>query len=236
MSKKDIFEHYLNVNSGDYKQSEDKIKLFKYNYAKYFPTDKDARLLDIGPGCGEMLTLWNQSGYKNIVAVDISREVVEHCKERGLDEVTLIAGLCDFLKGEKEAYDFITMIEVIEHIKKDEILEVCNSIRRSLKPKGRVIIETPNMGAIFGSLLRYYDFTHEMGFTSHSLLYLMETVGFNQIEIKGFEGIIKKDLRSMVRKFFRDSLLYPAMRVIRKMNDSDLTEIFLPYIYATGIK
>lgn len=238
MSGDPFFKDYLSTSYGGYNEgwAEDKTNQLAYNYSGLLPLDKNARILDIGPGYGVMLSLLKRLGYKNCLAVDISEEVVDFCRKKGFGEIRLITTIQDFLRQEKEAFDFISMIEVIEHIKKEEILDVCISVRESLKAEGRVIIETPNMGAVFSSLLRYYDFTHEVGFTSHSLAQLMANAGFREIEIRGFEGIIRRDPRSAIRKFLRNGLLYPTARLIRKVNDSDLTDIVLPYIYVTAIR
>lgn len=237
MSNKSILvDSYLNVSASDYKQSEDKIKVFKYNYAKYFPIDKGATLLDIGPGLGEMLTLWKQLGYKNIMAVDVSREVVEYCKKMALGEVILITKFQDFLRGHKESLDLITMIDVIEHIDKNEILEVCSLIKDSLKPFGRLIIQTPNMGGALGLLGRYYDFTHETGFTDRSLRQVLRAAGFKTFEIYGFESIIFNDLKSMVRRLLRDLFLYPSIKLVRKIYDRDITNILNSDLFAIGTK
>ena len=237
MNKESFFENYLSSVYGclDMYQIEDKSAQFEYNYSKYFPADKNSRILEIGPGCGSMLLLWRRLGFKNYTAVDVSPQVIDFCRKKGL-EVMLIKNLQDFLKDNQERFDFISMLEVIEHIDKDEILNTFTLLKNSLKPKGRVIIETPNMGAVFGTLLRYHDFTHNVGFVSHSLLQLVITAGFEEVEIRGFEGIYRRDLRSMVRKFLRNYCLYPAIRITRKINDSDLTDILSPYIYVTAVR
>jgi 2-polyprenyl-3-methyl-5-hydroxy-6-metoxy-1,4-benzoquinol methylase len=43
-----------------------------------------------------------------------------------------------------EQFDFITLIEVIEHLSPAEIIELFSGIDRILKPSGRLILSTPN--------------------------------------------------------------------------------------------
>lgn len=239
MNKRNVlFKDYLTLAYGCLDESwiEDKLKQFEHNYLKYLPNDKNSFMLDIGPGYGCMLLLWKRLGYKNYVSVDISPEVVEFCNRKGVGEVKLITDLSEFLEDKTEAFDFICMVEVIEHIEKNKIPEICSLMKKSLKPGGRVLVETPNMGAPSGSLLRYYDFTHEIGFTSHSLFQLLTSVGFSDTQVRGFDGIYRKNLWSMIKRFLRSHLIYFIIRKLRSINDSDLTDILSPYIYATAVK
>jgi len=180
--------------------------------------------------------LWNQSGYKNIVAVDISREVVEYCKRVVLEEVILVPKLQDFLIDHKELFDLITMLDVIEHIRKDEIIEVCSLIRNSLKLHGRIIMQTPNIGGGVGALRRYDDFTHEIGFTEHSISQVLKTAGFKNIEVYGFEQIIARDLKSIIRKLLRDLFLYPTIKLVRKIYDINCMNILHSNLFVTATR
>ena len=66
---KDIFYSYVENAFGEYKQAEFKFKQFKNNYSQFFPIDKNARLLDIGIGRGEMLTCMKDWEYANYLAL-----------------------------------------------------------------------------------------------------------------------------------------------------------------------
>ena len=52
----DIYENYINIGLGAGTQTVAKIRQFEKNYNRFSPTDKEAGILDIGPGKGEIIT------------------------------------------------------------------------------------------------------------------------------------------------------------------------------------
>ena len=87
---------------------------------------------------------------------------------------------------------------IIEHLKKDEVLDFLDMIHNSLKPKGHVLISTFNSLSLFSGSIRYGDFTHEQGFTSGSLLQVLSACHFKNIKVSGEEPVIH-DARSFIR-------------------------------------
>jgi hypothetical protein len=73
------------------------------------------------------------------------------------------------------------MFDIIEHVKKDRIIELLNLVYKTLSCKGKLIIRTPNMASIVGCYGRYIDFTHEVGFTSESLRQVLSETEFVDI-------------------------------------------------------
>ena len=47
------------------------------------PVSEQPRILEIGPGRGELLTLLRERGYENVVAVDVGKEPVDFCINMG---------------------------------------------------------------------------------------------------------------------------------------------------------
>jgi 2-polyprenyl-3-methyl-5-hydroxy-6-metoxy-1,4-benzoquinol methylase len=236
MKYRQIFERYTQTAFESQKHDEAKVEVFLYNYRKYFPEDKDASMLDIGPGMGEMLLAWQRSGYKRFMAVDISKDVVDLIKRTLSLDVLLVSDIKDYLGKNAGRFDLVTMCDVIEHFSKEDILSVLESVKGSLQPGGRIIIQTPNMGAVFPALHRYNDFTHEVGFVYHSIRQVLKATGYDGIEISGFEGNTAKTLRAKTAKYLRDLLLYPAARLIRDIDYGLNPPVLHPVIYATATK
>lgn len=42
-------------------------QFFKYNYAKYLPQDKSAKICDMACGIGETVNSLNRLGYRNVI-------------------------------------------------------------------------------------------------------------------------------------------------------------------------
>ena len=70
-------------------------------------------------------------------------------------------------------------MDVLEHCTRDEIVIILQQTYRILKKGGIVLIHVPNAEGIFGSKVRYSDFTHEMAFTTKSAHQILSLIGFN---------------------------------------------------------
>jgi 2-polyprenyl-3-methyl-5-hydroxy-6-metoxy-1,4-benzoquinol methylase len=107
----------------------------------------DASVLDAGSGFGQYT--WRLSSiYKGwrIKAIDINKELVDDCndfiagtdrKERVRFETADLTTLND-----KDLYDFILSVDVMEHIEKDEL--VFSNFYKSLRTNGMLMISTPS--------------------------------------------------------------------------------------------
>lgn len=155
---------------------------YAFNYLRFLPEPKSAPILDIGCGMGDFLSCLKENGYTNFVGVDVGREQVEHCQALvGSDRAILVESSIDFLAGHRN-YSCISMLNVIEHMQKDEIVAVLRQIRECLAPGGVLILKTDNLGCITGTFNRYFDFTHEVGFVEPSLRQVLRLAGFTRIQ------------------------------------------------------
>jgi 2-polyprenyl-3-methyl-5-hydroxy-6-metoxy-1,4-benzoquinol methylase len=158
----DEYKNYLTIALGSDGQSKLKLEQFTNNYARFFPENRDSKILDIGPGKGEMLSCLDKHGFSNIEAIDISESVVEFVTHLGY-KVSLVDDLAAYLIANSGTFDLITMCDVVEHIPKHQILAIMKAVRNALKKNGRLIVQVPNMQSITANIFRYDDFTHEMG-------------------------------------------------------------------------
>lgn len=154
------------------------------NYLKLLPEDRAARILEIGPGMGELLhLLTKERGYTNVGAIDVSPEVVQHCSELYCP-TSCVADSVDFLEKHREQFELVFMLHVLEHVSKAEIVPLVRAIHSALRPGGKLIIEVPNMAnPIIGLTARYADFTHEVGFTASSLHQVLSLGGFTEAQV-----------------------------------------------------
>lgn len=109
-------------------------RYFRKNYLKYMPENRSACIVDLGCGMGHFLNFARKSGYKNVVGCDASKECVDFCKKRKFEVVQ--KSIFTFLKGKENCYDTIVFNDVIEHLYKDEIIEILDLIYTALKPGG----------------------------------------------------------------------------------------------------
>ncbi len=166
-------------------------------FGKFLPSDKKAMILDAGCGEGGLI-LWMRSlGYENVFGVENSEEQIEAAKRLRILGIEK-ARLKEFLKNKKEIYDTIFLKDVIEHFDKEEALAILEMAFTSLKKGGKLIIQTPNAESPFGARYRYYDFTHEIGFTPTSLSQILKVVGFKKINFYP-EGPVAHGIKSLIR-------------------------------------
>lgn len=183
----EAFQKFLSTGfaEANEKNAEHIILLYKHNYLKYLPQDKQARILEVGCGMGRFLSFLGREGYENYLGVDISEEAIAYCREKGIEKVRHISELQSFLTGSNN-YDLIVLNDVIEHFERDMVLPILNKLYEKLNHGGQVIIKTGNMSSIIGLHMRYVDFTHFLGFTEHSLSQALKLSKFKDIIICPF--------------------------------------------------
>lgn len=177
-------------------------------FTSYLPVDKDAPILEIGTGSGAFLLCCEQLGYKNIMGVDISSQQVAFCHEKGFDQVVCSDGL-GYLRTSTESYVTIAMLDLLEHLSKDEAYNLMHVVYDHLRPGGQALIRVPNLSNPLNLRTRYVDFTHEIGFTKESIQQLLRATGFN---INTVHGQFSLHRRWIARVLF-DIFLWKAFRL-----------------------
>lgn len=145
-----------------------------------FPSDREARILDLGCGSGILLRCLQEAGYRKLAGVDISPVQVDAVLPDLGGEI-IQGDLFEVLSGaESGSFDVLVAFDVIEHLGKSELLELADEALRVLKPGGRWIVHAPNAAGFFGGRVRYADLTHEQAFTRESLEQLLRASGFGE--------------------------------------------------------
>lgn len=175
-----IFNKYVSRISSD-EEYHFYTKGFDFNYSRFLPVNKDARILELGSGPGSFLYFLESKGYTNYIGVDLSPRQVEKAQNHCRGQV-----VCDdishFLKTDTDTFGLIVIRHALEHFYKDEIFNILDDIRAHLEPEGKLIVEVPNCGSpVFGSNSRYTEFTHEIGFTIKSLQEALHAADFKII-------------------------------------------------------
>lgn len=143
------------------------------------PSDRTARILDVGCGAGDLVALLRSYGYSTVSGVDLSAEQVALAAERGIEGITQ-QDLFEALAAEPASLDAVVALDVLEHFKPDEVMTVLDEIAGSLRPGGVFIARTPNAVSPFGGRYRYGDLTHGISYTSRSLRQALVAAGFSQ--------------------------------------------------------
>ncbi|HRH33299.1 MAG TPA: class I SAM-dependent methyltransferase [bacterium] len=149
----------------------------------YLPSNKDARICDIGCGFGRLMIALKERGYENIEGVDQDSKAIHWCEQNGL-KVTH-EPIASFVENKpSEQFDAVIMSHVLEHLPKDDIISILRKIKSNLLvPGGRIYIMVPNAQSATGCYWAYEDFTHTTLFTVGSLSYVLKAAGFKNLEI-----------------------------------------------------
>jgi 2-polyprenyl-3-methyl-5-hydroxy-6-metoxy-1,4-benzoquinol methylase len=184
--RKKIYSNYVSIYHPESRDvlSNSRVDRWSLAYDYYFrnwlPADKEAAIVDLACGGGRLLRFFKVRGYNNLSGVDISSEQVA-LAETFVDRIYQ-CNIISFLEKKSGVFDLITGIDIIEHMRKDEVMQFLKNCYNALKPGGRIILQTPNADSPMFSSLRYCDITHEIGFNAHSLRNLLYHAGFEQVE------------------------------------------------------
>lgn len=144
--------------------------------------DANSKFLDVGCGRGEWLEVLRDAGMQGY-GIDQNSVLVARCREKGLkvmqaEAITHLQSLPD------ASIDFITAFHIVEHISFDDVIRMLDGMLRVLKPKGAVILETPNPeNFMVGSCTFYTDPTHRHPIPSPTLKFLLDSRGFARTEV-----------------------------------------------------
>lgn len=230
---KEILDQYIETSFDGFEQAKPKFKQFEYNYKSLFPADKSDAILDIGVGRGEMLSCMKEWGYANYLGIDISKSTVEFCTSLGLN-AQLVEDTGAWLRAHENTFSTITLLDVLEHIPKQEVIHFLKDLKTALKPGGTLIIQVPNLQAPDGQLHRYNDFTHESGFIENSMKQVLLAAGFKQFYFKGFEVFVHRNIIEVVAKIVR-AVYWVLVKVLRKLN-TNLSPAILNPVFFTVVK
>lgn len=149
------------------------------------------RLLDIGCGAGGMLNHLTRWG--TAVGVDASPEAVEIAR-RKTDAEVVQGALPRGVPFGDEAFDVITVLDVVEHVEDDEA--ALDRIAHMLKPGGFVVLTVP----AYRFLWSHHDVVneHKRRYTRPELLAKLEAAG----------------LRVRLLSYY-NTLLFPPIAVVR---------------------
>lgn len=150
---------------------------FRAHYSKFLPSDKNARILEVGCGYGRYIKTLLEMGYKNCYGIDLSPEQVSYAKRvLGLSNVDQADAL-DWLDGKEAMFDCILGLDILEHFQTDDLLRFGEKMYKALKPGGCVIFQVPNGMSPLNPLI-YGDLTHVRAFTHLSMQQFLLHVGF----------------------------------------------------------
>ena len=137
------------------------------------------RALDVGCASGLFLEELALRGWM-VAGTEPSAPMRERAAQR-LGEERVHAARLDQLELDREAYDLITLWDVIEHL--SQPLDDLRRLRRALRPEGRLVLLTQDVSSLLARLIgrRWHHFKHDEHlhhFSPATLRRALEQCGF----------------------------------------------------------
>jgi cyclopropane fatty-acyl-phospholipid synthase-like methyltransferase len=104
----------------------------------------------------------------------------------------------EFLARSRSRFDLVVALDLVEHLRKDEVLEFLDLCREALRARGRLVLQNPNGGSPWCGSNVHGDFTHETCFTPSSLRGLLLLAGFSDVKARE-QGVVVRGGASAVR-------------------------------------
>jgi 2-polyprenyl-3-methyl-5-hydroxy-6-metoxy-1,4-benzoquinol methylase len=113
----------------------------------YLPQRPNQSILDIGCFAGTFLSLVPEHRFSRQVGVDILPEQIAYANATygtPFREFRHMRTIAELDASVKETFDCVTLVEVIEHLKPEEIRTLFHQIVDRLDPGGKLVLTTPN--------------------------------------------------------------------------------------------
>ncbi len=154
---------------------------------RYLPQGK---LLEVGPGGGELLRLAKAKGYE-ISAIEHSPTLANRLgEELGIQ---VACGMFEEMDFSGQTYDGVVSMHVIEHV--PDPLKHMLAARAAVAPGGYLFLATPNLGAwtrrIAGNRWPGYSAAHLYLFTVSSLTRWVEQAGWKVVGVHTNEHVFR---------------------------------------------
>jgi SAM-dependent methyltransferase len=184
---------------------------------------RDAPILEIGPGMGELAESFLSAGYHNYTAVEPNRTLREKLETQGLRVKNY---LIPRLEEADCSYAAILLVDVFEHLNDArEASEFICEARRVLKPGGILCIHSPDYRHWKEDFFNG-DYSHNYITTARRCMQLFHNHGLQTLKVVYFSGFLTGTLATLTSSLARIGLFFLNGNAI----DSKLYKIKLTFL------
>ena len=168
-----------------YRGSTENIKQSHEVFLKYFENCQN--VLDIGSGRGEFLMLLKEINV-SAKGVDMNEDMVHYCHKNGLEAIQDNA--LSYLQSlNNDSLDGIFAGQLVEHLQPDELISLVKLSYDKLQHGSYFIAETINPLCVVAHRAFNMDLTHVKFIHPETIKFLLESVGFKDIELIFFSPV-----------------------------------------------
>lgn len=157
-------------------------EVFSHEILPHLKGSENKKWIELGCGHGNLLKFLRKKGFSQVQGCDLSEQQVALAQMSGFQVVHQDA--LSFLNS-VDFFDGVIAIDVLEHLTKEEAVELLKQIHRGLNSGGKLVIRVPNADAAVGGSFLWSDFTHELFLNPASARQLFQSCGFSQVDIWG---------------------------------------------------
>lgn len=194
-------EYLENAQSTLYDQI---IYKYLYNYA-------NGKIVELASGPGIFLRYLKNKGFENYIGIEMADASVKLCLEQKLNVIKEDA--LEWLKSQSDSsIDVIIAIDFIEHLNKENFVELLDLVKCKLSPSGLFIARGPCGDSPLFGLNYFNDITHETVFTSVAIGALFSMCNLELLEsFDEYPVIVKK------QKIYKFLLVKFSRLIVRKI-------------------
>lgn len=184
----DYERHYKDSGADRWQAPYSEVKEFRLDRLPRWldRIPKDAHILDAGCATGYLLGLLWESGYRNLVGVELSKQLAASARRNLPEEIAIVnADIRDHLaQMPDQSVDLILFHHVLEHIPREHTIPLLGEFFRVLRLGGHLNLKVPNASYLLAGNHLFGDFTHVVHFNERSLPQVLEAAGFRVADIE----------------------------------------------------
>lgn len=185
----------------------------------WLPKDTSLPVAEVACGHGSFLHWLKSRGYTNVTGIDSSPEQIEFARQVGVpvEQDDMNRWLA---RQPKNHFASIIAIDLIEHLSKDDFMELLKASYAVLSPGGSLIMRLPNGDSPFVGMNLFNDITHVWTYTPNALhsLSRMQRFSVAQFADEGLDAIRDHRWLKVPLAKIGGLLLRATVRVVTREN------------------
>jgi SAM-dependent methyltransferase len=140
-------------------------------------SERNQRLLEVGCGCGQLLFVLGEKGFQNATGLEVNAELAR-AGQTELGVAIAVGEWRDFLGKTSDSFDVLIALDVLEHVKRQDLLTTLTASCQRLRPGGRLILRVPNALCPLATATFWGDLDHQFLAVPRTLQNLLVAAGF----------------------------------------------------------
>lgn len=160
------------------KQAREKAYVFDRVVLPRLPSSREAKVVELACGHGTFLAWLRMHSYTQVTGVDTSPEQISMAR-RVQGVTAVLEDVNKWLAAQpNHSVDALVAIDLIEHVSKDEFMQLLHEAAHVLRPGGVLLLRYPNGDSPLVGLNLFNDITHVWTYTTNCVRTLAMMHGY----------------------------------------------------------